>query len=109
MLLLEHVFWPARGWGLPGGWVRFGESPAAAVEREIGEELGLDARVERLLLEEGTGGRRVVAYLCTAHARAPLRLSMEIVAARWFRLDELPGDLLPFHRKAIEAAARGAE
>ena len=89
--------------------MRPGESPDVAVRREIGEELGLEASVERLLLEEESGGRRVVAYLCTADPRAPLRLSLEIGSARWFPLDELPGDLLPFHRKAIEAAVRGGD
>lgn len=106
VLLLEHVFWPRRRWGLPGGWVRSGENPADAVRREIGEELGLEASVERLLLDEETGGRRVVAYLCSADPRAPLCLSLEIVSTRWFPPGELPDDLLPFHRKAVEAAMR---
>jgi ADP-ribose pyrophosphatase YjhB (NUDIX family) len=37
------------GWTLPGGWADVGDSPAAAVEREIAEESGYQARAVRLL------------------------------------------------------------
>jgi len=41
---------PARGrWSLPGGRVENGESPAAAIVREMAEETGLPVRVVRLL------------------------------------------------------------
>ncbi len=36
-------------WSLPGGRVEFGESAAAALERELHEELGIETRTERLL------------------------------------------------------------
>jgi ADP-ribose pyrophosphatase YjhB (NUDIX family) len=36
-------------WLLPGGGLVFGESPQAAVLRELGEEAGLEGEVERLL------------------------------------------------------------
>jgi ADP-ribose pyrophosphatase YjhB (NUDIX family) len=36
-------------WTLPGGRVEFGESAAAALERELHEELGIETKVERLL------------------------------------------------------------
>lgn len=38
------------GWDLPGGYVEPGESPAAAAVRELGEELGLQQQVGRLLV-----------------------------------------------------------
>jgi len=38
-----------RRWSLPGGWADVGESPSAAVVREIREEAGYDARVVKLL------------------------------------------------------------
>ena len=37
------------GWTLPGGWADVGDSPSTAVEREIVEESGYQARAVRLL------------------------------------------------------------
>ena len=51
-LLLCHLA-PSLGfgdlWTLPGGGLDFGEPPAAAVIRELGEETGYTGVVERLL------------------------------------------------------------
>lgn len=50
VLLARHV--PAEGestWTLPGGRVEHAEDPFDAVIREVGEETGCDAVVERLL------------------------------------------------------------
>jgi 8-oxo-dGTP diphosphatase len=50
VLLARHV--PARGetnWTLPGGRVEHAEDPFDAVIREVAEETGCDAVVERLL------------------------------------------------------------
>jgi 8-oxo-dGTP diphosphatase len=45
LLLIRRGHEPSRGlWSLPGGRVEPGESPAAAVEREILEETGLAVR-----------------------------------------------------------------
>jgi 8-oxo-dGTP diphosphatase len=38
------------GWDIPGGYVEPGETPIEGCEREINEELGLDRKVERMLL-----------------------------------------------------------
>lgn len=104
VLLLEHVFWPEKRWALPGGWIREGEAPEEAVRREIREELGLEVRLERLLAREENGRGRKFAWLCRLPSpTAPIRVSFEVLAARWFSRDEIPEKLIPFHRKAIAA------
>ena len=50
VLLVRRGRPPGRGqWSLPGGKVEAGETPAAAVVREVGEETGLHVRVVALL------------------------------------------------------------
>jgi len=51
VLLVQAPFATAGGllWFLPGGGVRHGEPPEAAVQREFLEETGLAIRVSRLL------------------------------------------------------------
>jgi 8-oxo-dGTP pyrophosphatase MutT (NUDIX family) len=56
VLLMEHVFRAEFPWGLPGGWVERGESPADAVRREVEEELGLSIEIKQLLVCEVQGG-----------------------------------------------------
>lgn len=49
LLLHTKPFYPPHTWRLPSGGIRPGESPEEAACRELGEETGLSARLERLL------------------------------------------------------------
>ncbi|MCA1910232.1 MAG: NUDIX domain-containing protein [Magnetospirillum sp.] len=40
---------PPRRWGLPGGLIELGESPARAAERELFEETGIRAQAGKLI------------------------------------------------------------
>lgn len=89
-------------WRPPGGGIKPGEEPVAAMEREALEETGLHVEVRRyLLLAEALflhpGGelawRTHVFHAVTEDDEvAPLDLD-EIEAARWGTLDELAGPL----------------
>lgn len=107
VLLVEHLFHIAKPWGLPGGWINRGESPAKAVEREIFEETGLRVRAARpLAVELGTDwrGHLDLVYLCVLDGEAgPVRLSRELLDYRWTPCDALP-PLVNFQREAIQAA-----
>ncbi|HSH05771.1 MAG TPA: NUDIX hydrolase, partial [Anaerolineae bacterium] len=54
ILLVKPTYKP--GWEIPGGVVEADESPRAACERELVEELGLRRRVGRLLVFEYNEG-----------------------------------------------------
>lgn len=110
VLLLKHVFHPVAPWGLPGGWLARGESPAAGVLRELKEETGLTAVLGPVIhmTREARPAHVGIAYLAhTVSGR--LRLSPEIIEAAWYQPDVLPAPMLPFVRHAIAAAVTSGE
>ena len=48
-VLLVHKTY-GNGWDIPGGYAEARESPAAACQRELKEELGIQRKVQRLLI-----------------------------------------------------------
>jgi ADP-ribose pyrophosphatase YjhB (NUDIX family) len=50
LLLIRRAHEPFKGcWGLPGGFVEYGEHPADAARREVLEEVGVTARLTGVL------------------------------------------------------------
>ncbi len=89
VLVLDHVFRPRSGWGIPGGFVNPGEQPAAAFEREVLEETGLVLN-NITLYKVRTLKRHVeIIFVANAHGMAELR-SSEIRGFGWFKLEDLP-------------------
>ncbi len=119
VLLVEHVFRPYYPWGLPGGWVEYGENPAEAVQREIKEELGLKVEVKQLLFcrPQGYGPQKGVprgltlAFYCRpvdGWPRSDLKpaSAYEVLSTQWNDPVAIKRSLAPLDQLAINLAAQ---
>lgn len=102
VLLLRHVFHPELPWGPPGGWLGYGEDPQAGALRELQEETGLTAVIHSIIYTSREPGPDHIglAYVAHTHSNQPLKLSTEILEAKWFDPSELP-PVYPFTQQAI--------
>jgi 8-oxo-dGTP diphosphatase len=87
-------------WEFPGGKVEPGEDPAAAIVREIREELGCDVIITRALprfdFDYGPVVIEMIPYVCVLSAGSPEPHPHEHQAMAWARPHELPNyDLAP--------------
>lgn len=96
-------------WELPGGRLEPGEAPETACVREIAEELGLDARVERILDSwlydiRGAGQVLIVTYACAPMSNVVPRLSHEHKALGLFEAGEIAGlDMPAGYKRSLDA------
>lgn len=100
LLLAHHPYrCTAGGWGLPGGFARKDEQPAAALVRELREELGVDAVIGPLLgAETATAVGHLTLYYRATLTGTPRPDGTEIDACRYVALPEaavLLGTLTP--------------
>ncbi|MFT4286044.1 NUDIX domain-containing protein [Nocardioides sp.] len=107
-----------RDWDLPGGVVEVGESPAAAVRREIQEELSLDLPASRLLLTDwlppwsGWDDALCLVFDGGVHpaslAERVIPQAREIVTARFCTLEEADEVCADFTARRVAAALAAA-
>ncbi len=84
-------------WSLPGGWADVGDTPSQAVEREIREESGYQARAVKLMAvddrnlrnRQSTFGVYKLFFLCDLTG-GEAKTSNESLAVDWFAPNELP-------------------
>lgn len=110
VLLLEHVFRPDSGWGLPGGFLSGGEQPEEGLRREIREEIGIELEDVELLFVRSLGRlRQVEMYFRARAAGIPTPRSFEIKRAEWFARNALPPDLSKDQIRLVDRAVSLSE
>lgn len=111
VLLLEHSYRPRYPWGLPTGWIRYGESLEQAVRREVLEECGLNVGVLQWI-DAGFPARRHFECIFWTEVLGSSQSKDsepsgdgEITSWGWFDgKDGLPDRLLPTQRPLIRRA-----
>ena len=79
------------GWEFPGGKIKPGETPEAALQREIREELDTDIAVERLLkiVEWDYPAFHLTMHCNLCHVVSGSLILKEHEAAKWLSANEL--------------------
>jgi 8-oxo-dGTP diphosphatase len=105
-LLVKHAY-DSCWYSAPGGGVEAGESPQAAVIRELREELGVEIALEYLvgIYEVNWGSRTTLVYLFACKITdGKIRINQpeEIESFAWFTPEQMPENVNPLGRYLIE-------
>jgi 8-oxo-dGTP diphosphatase len=85
ILLLRHRFRACDDWQFPGGYIARGETPDAAIRRELREETGLDVEVIRHVAADVGHPLHLDLYVLVRVAGGSLTLDeRELLEARFF-------------------------
>jgi len=96
ILLFRHTYRRKYPWGLPGGWLKYGEDADQAIKRELQEEAGFSIHVKKpLLIGRSKYYPRIdLVFLCE-YLHGEFRPSAEVSEARFFEIEAVPQLLKP--------------
>jgi ADP-ribose pyrophosphatase YjhB (NUDIX family) len=100
-------------WGLIAGWVDANESPTETVVRELAEEAGVHARVERLVgvffraadASATPHGTVSVVYLCSITGGTLRAQPHEVIELAWRSVDDVGAGDWHHHHETLARAA----
>jgi 8-oxo-dGTP diphosphatase len=117
ILLLRrfNTGWMDGNYSVPAGHLDGKESVAQAMVREAKEEAGIkiqpeDLKVVHTMNRNSTGGREYIDFFLVAHkweGEPCVTEPDKCDDVRWFDLDNLPENLLPYVKLAIENYQKG--
>jgi 8-oxo-dGTP diphosphatase len=101
VLILKHPFRDGSGWGLPGGFLKAGEQPLEALQRELREEIGIELAHAKVCWTRSFKRPRQVEILFLGKVKGEVELrSMEVEHAVWCDPEALP-EGLPHDQKLL--------
>ena len=111
VLLVQRKIPPRQGeWCLPGGFMELGETPEAAVLRELAEETGIEGKVDQLLGLQATPNRIYHTVLVAGYRVTPLngrlKAGDDALEVRWFGSQALPPIAFDSHRLFIQTVGQ---
>lgn len=101
ILLLDHVFRPKSGWGIPGGFMNHREQPHEAVKREIFEETGLEIEEVQMMWMRTLNRHIEIIFRAVGKGTAKVT-SREINRLGWFKFEEMPPEMSKGQREIIK-------
>ena len=111
-MLLVRENYGRRRWGLPGGVVEPGETPAEAAIREVAEETGLNVELDDLIalyyLRTERRGLRFIFAGRIVGGELQVPPTEEVAELRWFQPDGLPEHATNTAPVAVRDAVAGA-